>query len=148
MKISNEELKVNEVMLKKLLKAKNEEEIIQITLNCLNKSQFKHYFQNNLKKSLFFARILPSILFLIISLISFSLLILSRNNANLKVIIYSNQLQYSIFWFATTLLILSILLFIQIVFMKTRVVFINTGYGKGYSNIKKDKCVAIIKKLK
>lgn len=148
MKINKEDIKTNELLLKKLIKAKNEEEITNIIKNYQNKSQFKQYFETNIKKSLFFARILPLVLFLIISLVSFSLLILSQNNENLKVLIYDNQLQYSISIFASILLILGICLFIQIVFMKTRVVFISKGYSKGYSNIKKDKCLIIINNLK
>lgn len=148
MKINKEDLKTNEILLKKLLKAKNEEEITKIISNNTNIGNFTQYFEINIKKSLFFARILPMVLFLIISLVSFSLLILSQNNENLKTLIYDNQLQYSIFIFASILLILSICLFIQIVFMKTRVIFISNGYGKGYCNIKKEKCLIIINNLK
>lgn len=148
MKTNKEDLKINEILLKKLLKAKNEEEITKIITNNPNILNFKQYFKTNLKKSLFFARILPLVLFLMISLISFSLLVLSQNNGNLKTLIYDNQLQYSIFIFASILLILSICLFMQIVFMKTRVVFISNGYGKGYCNIKKEKCLIIINNLK
>lgn len=147
MKSNNEDLKTNEILLKKLLKTKNEQQIINILSNYPNLNQFKEYFQKNLKKSLFFARILPLVLFLITLLTSFSLLILSRNNENLKTIIYSNQLQYSILGLSCLLLILSICLFIQLVFMKTKVVYIHNGYNKGYCNIKKDKCLIIIKNI-
>ena len=49
-----------------------------------NKTEFKEYFLSNIKKSSFLAQILPCILFLIISLISFSVIVLSQNKPNLE----------------------------------------------------------------
>ena len=73
-----------------------------------NKQEFKEYFLKNIKKSSFLAQILPSILFLIISLISFSVIVLSQNMPNLRGWLENENLIIPIIGFGTVLLLLSL----------------------------------------
>lgn len=127
-----------------LLKSKNLKNSVINTYNFDKKQELKDYFLNNIKKSSFLAQILPSILFLIISLVSFSLIILNEINPNFTFIQNDNNLIISILLFGVFFLIIAIILLIQSLIFKTKVVKLNCNYRKGYHNISRKKYCEIM----
>ena len=109
-----------------------------------NKEEFKDYFLNNIKKSSFLAQILPSVLFLVISLISFSVVVLSRNMTNLEAWLNEEMLLIPILGFGVVFLILGLILLFQKLIFKTKVINIQYIHKKGFYNVSLNKYKEII----
>lgn len=109
-----------------------------------NKQEFKEYFFKNIKKSSFLAQILPSILFLIISLISFSVIILSQNMPNLRGWLENENLIIPIIGFGTVLLLLSLVLIVEIIIFKIKVLNLQFIRRNGFYNVSLNKYKEII----
>ena len=104
-----------------------------------NKTEFKEYFLCNTKKSSFLAQILPSILFLIISLISFSVIVLSQNMPNLRGWLENENLIIPIIGFGTVLLLLSLILIVEIIIFKIKVLNLQFVRRNGFYNVSLNK---------
>lgn len=113
-----------------------------------DKKEFEEYFLNNVKKSSFLAQILPSILFLMISLISFSVVILSRNKPNFEVLLKNENLIIPILGFGVVFLILGLILLIQVTIFKIKVINIQYVRRKGFYNVNYKKFKEIIELIK
>jgi len=128
-------IKEYDLLIYSILKSKNNinntisNKIIQ------NKDQFKSYLLHNIKKSSFLAQILPSILFLIISLISFSVVFLSLKNQKFWVYLNNENLMAPIIMFGIIFLILGLILLLQRIIFKIKVINIQYIYKSGYYNI-------------
>lgn len=109
-----------------------------------NKQEFKEYFFKNIKKSSFLAQILPSILFLIISLISFSVIVLSQNMPNLRGWLENENLIIPIIGFGTVLLLLSLILIVEIIIFKIKVLNLQFIRRNGFYNVSLNKYKEII----
>lgn len=109
-----------------------------------NKQEFKEYFLKNIKKSSFLAQILPSILFLIISLISFSVIVLSQNMPNLRGWLENENLIIPIIGFGTVLLLLSLILIVEIIIFKIKVLNLQFIRRNGFYNVSLNKYKEII----
>ena len=109
-----------------------------------NKQEFKEYFFKNIKKSSFLAQILPSILFLIISLISFSVIVLSQNMPNLRGWLENENLIIPIIGFGTVLLLLSLILIVEIIIFKIKVLNLQFVRRNGFYNVSLNKYKEII----
>lgn len=109
-----------------------------------NKQEFKDYFLSNIKKSSFLACILPSILFLVISFISFSLIFCSSINQKFKAYLQIENLELPILLFGIVLLFLGLILLIQRVIFKIRCIKLDYIYKKGYHNISNKKYIEIL----
>ena len=101
----------------------------------LNYNEFKDFYLGNVKKSTFLANILPSILFLVISLVSFTLFFLKDTNANLGVMIKNNNLEVPILFFGGLFLFFGIVLVVRRFIFKIRVIKIENGYKRGYNQL-------------
>lgn len=137
-----------DIIVYRALKYKNNETYKINLKNLLNKQDFRKYFLNNVKKSSFLAQILPLILFLVISLISFSALILNRNNPKFQGFIKNDNLIIAICCFGVLFLIISLLLFFQRVIFKTKVINIDNGSNVGFYNISQNKYEEILELTK
>ena len=127
-----------------MIKSKNFKNNVINTYNYEKKQEFKDYFLNVVKKSSFLGQILPLILFLIISLVSFSLIILNEINPNFTFIQNDNNLIISILLFGTFFFIIAIILLIQNLILKTKTIKLNCNYRKGYHNISRKKYCEIM----
>ena len=105
---------------------------------------FKKYLLLNCIKSSKKAQILPAVLFLIISLVSFSVVYLSPNLVKFWGELDNENLKTAIVLFGIIFIILSIVLFVQKYIFKTKIIFIYTGYSKGYRNISNKKYKEIV----
>lgn len=142
--MNNEILKTYDVLINNYLNSKDEKKYISPIKYNINKEEFINYLKLNIKKSTFLAQILPLFLFLIISLVSFSLVILSQNIENLGLIGNDESLKFCIMFFESIFFILFVCILIQRVFFKIRVIRITQGYRKGYRNISYKKIQSII----
>lgn len=134
-------------LLKSIVSANNNIEIVKKINYCSNYIEFKQYIKENVKKSVFLAQILPLVLFLLISLISFSVVILSQYSLKFTVINNNINLRISILCFGFVFLIFAIGLFIQRWILKTKVIYIYKGYNKGYYNITNEKYNVIMEEI-
>lgn len=144
---NNNIFKTYDVLINNYLNSKDDTKYINPNRYNINKEDFINYLKSNIKKSTFLAQILPSFLFLIISLVSFSLKILSQEIENLGFIGNDKGLMFSIMFFGSIFLFLFICLIIQRFIFKIKVVRITQGYKKGYRNISRKKYDSIIKFL-
>ena len=109
-----------------------------------NKTEFKEYFLCNTKKSSFLAQILPCILFLIISLISFSVIVLSQNKPNLEGYLTNENLIVPIFGFGIVFLILGLILLFQIVILRIKIINLQYVTKNGFYNVNPNKYKEIL----
>lgn len=98
--------------------------------------EIKHFFLKNVKRSLVLANILPSILFFLIFLIVFRLRIINEKNGNFGFIFDYQESKVAIYLILTILLLISVILIIQAVFLKRRYIFKGNGRRSGYLMIK------------
>ena len=133
----NDKEKQYEMILSKIIKNKYKLNKLEFERINVNVKEFKDYFLNNEKISRFLAVFLPCIIFLIISLVSFSLAILSQNTSNLGFASKVDDFWILFIFWGLFFLILSCVLFIQNQFLKIKVVKIKNGRQKGYHNISK-----------
>lgn len=110
-----------------------------IDVNNINIEDFIKYFLLNSTKSSKFGQILPSVVFLIISLISFSVAFLNSKLAKFWALFENNNIKISIIMFGIVFLILGLVLLAQKYIFKIKVIYIYTGYSKGYKNISNKK---------
>lgn len=106
--------------------------------------EFKQFYLDNVKKSTFLASILPSIVFLIISLISFSLLFINDTNSNLGLELQNAGLRVSIIVFSGLFLILALILLFRRFILKIRVVSLKIGKKTGYRQLSNKKYQEIL----
>ena len=83
--ISLENQKKYQTILNNLINSKFSNKTIESIYSIDMKNEFLNYFQMNIKKSSFKAQILPSIAFFLVSLVSFSVEVLIKNNLNFGV---------------------------------------------------------------
>ncbi len=136
-----------DILLNQLIYTKRKINNINLNESSINKTNLKEYFINNVKKSSFLTQILPSILFLAISLISFSLIILKRKYPKFQAQWFTNDLIIPILMFSLFLIILGIILLVQKYILKIKVINLQFIYKKGYHNISQDKFIEILKIL-
>lgn len=136
--------KTFDLLLKKLIFSDYSNAKIIINDKNINIEEFSQYFLKNSQKSSKFGQILPSVVFLIISLISFSLVILNSKLAKFWVLLENNNIKIAIILNGTLFLILALVLLIQKYILKTKVLYIYTGYNSGYRNISKKKYNEIV----
>lgn len=136
------------ILLYNVVKCQNIDNIIKSIKNIENKDEFKTYLSNNIKKSSFLAQILPLFLFLLISLISLSVVILKQNKPNFWGDIITDDLIVPILGFGLVFLILGILLIIQSLIFKTKVIYLDNVYRKGFYNLSNNKYKKIINIIK
>ena len=110
-------------------------------------TQFKHYFLKGVKIWSFLAQILPSILFLIISLVSFHLKLWIENSQNFGFIDNFDNFVISFKFFGFLFLFFGLLLLAQRYLFKIRTIFIKNGYKRGYRNLSKNDYNFILKMI-
>lgn len=128
-------IKEYDLLIYSIIKSKNNATNAISSKIIQNKDNFRKYFLNNIKKSTFLAQILPSILFLVISLISFSLVVLNSKETKFGFWLYESNLIIPTIAFSVVFFVLGILLIIQNVVFKTKVINIQYVYRSGYYNI-------------
>lgn len=134
-------------LVRRLLNSDLKELNIHYLKNSINLIEFKNYFLLNCKKSSKNGQILPSFLFLLISLVSFSVIILSPKLVKFWGDVSNDNLKIGILLFGILFMILGITLLIQKYIFKVKTVFIYTGYNRGYRNINNKKYIEIIEYL-
>lgn len=136
-----------DILLYQLIYYKNRVNNIQLSKDTIKKDELREYFLKNVTKSTFLTQILPSILFLVISLISLSLVVLKRNNPKFQVQWFSDDLIIPILVFSVFWMILGVCLLTQNLIFKVKVINLQFIHKKGYHNISKNKYQEIIKLL-
>ena len=134
-------------LVRRLLNSDLKELNIDYLKNSINLIEFKNYFLLNCKKSSKKGQILPSFLFLLISLVSFSVFFLSPKLVKFWGDVSNDNLKIGILLFGIVFMILGITLLIQKYIFKVKTVFIYTGYNRGYRNINNKKYIEIIEYL-
>lgn len=134
-------------LVRRLLNSDLKELNIDYLKNSINLIEFKNYFLLNCKKSSKNGQILPSFLFLLISLVSFSVFFLSPKLVKFWGDVSNDNLKIGILLFGIVFMILGITLLIQKYIFKVKTVFIYTGYNRGYRNINNKKYMEIIEYL-
>lgn len=134
-------------LVRRLLNSDLKELNIDYLKNSINLIEFKNYFLLNCKKSSKNGQILPSFLFLLISLVSFSVIFLSPKLVKFWGDVSNDNLKIGILLFGIVFMILGITLLIQKYIFKVKTVFIYTGYNRGYRNINNKKYIEIIEYL-
>lgn len=134
-------------LVRRLLNSDLKELNIDYLKNSINLIEFKNYFLLNCKKSSKNGQILPSFLFLLISLVSFSVFFLSPKLVKFWGDVSNDNLKIGILLFGIVFMILGITLLIQKYIFKVKTVFIYTGYNRGYRNINNKKYIEIIEYL-
>ena len=134
-------------LVRRLLNSDLKELNIDYLKNSINLIEFKNYFLLNCKKSSKNGQILPSFLFLLISLVSFSVFFLSPKLVKFWGDVSNDNLKIGILLFGIVFMILGITLLIQKYIFKVKTVFIYTGYNRGYRNINNKKYREIIEYL-
>ena len=134
-------------LVRRLLNSDLKELNIDYLKNSINLIEFKNYFLLNCKKSSKNGQILPSFLFLLISLVSFSVFFLSPKLVKVWGDVSNDNLKIGILLFGIVFMILGITLLIQKYIFKVKTVFIYTGYNRGYRNINNKKYIEIIEYL-
>ena len=137
-----------DIIIYRALKYKNQEIYKNNLKNISKKEEFKDYFLNNVKKSSFLVQILPLFLFSTISLISFHVVILNQNNQKFTMFLKNENLLLPIYLYGLVFLIISLILIVQRLIFKTKVVSIYSGNKKGFYNISNTKYNEIINILK
>ena len=113
----------------------------------LNYNEFKEFYLNNVKKSTFLASILPSILFLIISLVSFTLLFIKDTNGNLGLALNNPSLRVGILFYSSLFLVLAVILLVRRFVLKIRVIKTLSNKKYGYNQISNEKYLRILKMI-
>lgn len=137
-------IKEYDLLIYSIIKSKNNTNNAISNKFIQNKDDFRKYFSNNIKKSTFLAQILPSILFLVISLISFSLVVLNSKETKFGFWLYESNLIIPTIAFSVVFFVLGIILIIQNVVFKTKVINIQYIYRSGYYNISYNKIKEIM----
>lgn len=127
--------KTFDMLLKKMLFSDLNNTNLNLKQYNINILEFEEYFLKNCKKSLKLAVNLPSIVFLVISLISLSVCIYSSNLSK-----YWNDLnnEVLIMWlivYSFVFMFFGIGLLIKRYLFKIKTVYISNGYYKGFKNI-------------
>ena len=136
--------KLNDSLVKRLINSNLKELNIDYIKNSINLEDFKNYFLLNCKKSSKNGQILPSFLFLLISLVSFSVYVLSPKLVKFWGELSDDNLKIGILLFGIVFLILGVVLLIQKFIFKVKTIFIYTGYNRGYRNISNEKYKEVI----
>lgn len=142
--ISLENQKKYQIILNNLINSKFSNKTIESIYSIDMKNEFLNYFQMNIKKSSFKAQILPSIAFFLVSLVSFSVEVLIKNNVNFGVKDNINNFRVCNLVFGAFFLLLGIMLLIQKFIFKIKVIYISNGRNKGYINLSYNKYKKIV----
>lgn len=136
MSSKKEDIKQYQKLIDNLINSKISKNSINNILNSSSNTEILAYFKKNTKKSSFFGQILPSVLFLIIFLVSFSLDKIIQNIPNFGFITNNENLKICILLFGCLFGVLGIVLLVQKYILKVKVIYISKGRYKGYKNIK------------
>jgi len=143
----DEKQKLYDSLVKRLINSNLDTLNLDYIKNSINFNDFKNYFLKNCKKSSKNGQILPAFLFLLISLVSFSVVISNSKFVKFWGELSDENLQTTILLFGVVMMFFSIALFIQKYILNVKTVFVYTGYGRGYRNINNKKFNQIINVL-
>lgn len=143
----NNDQKTYDLLLKKLLFLDIKKVKIDFNYYNININDFKKMFIENIKKSSKLAQILPCVIFLLISLLSFSVAYFSLKLTKYWGELSNPNLKIGIILFGIVFLLFSLGLFIKRYILNIKSVYINSGYYKGFKNISKKKYEDIISLL-
>lgn len=144
----NQDINQMDQFLRHLLKSNDNQKQSLFNKSNIDKSCFKQYFIKGVKKWSFLAQILPSVLFLIISLVSFSVAKIFQESQNFGFIENFDNFLFCITIFGFLFLFLGSFLLVQRFVFKTRTILIKNGFQKGYRNISKKTYNLIVEILK
>ena len=133
-----------DLAIKQLIFSTNNVSKSYININNINPAFLLSFFVTNTKKSSKSAQFLPSVVFLLVSLMCFSGVFFSQKLSHFWDWFENENAKLILILFGIIFLILSIVLIVQKYILGIKVVFINTGYKKGYHNISKNKYNEII----
>lgn len=124
-----------DLILYKLIKNYNISNVAKNEDLLIKKDKFLNHFNNALKKGSFLAVFFPCVLFLIISLISFSLVVFSRDNQNMGVVFKNQNLRIGLIFISVFFFFLTVALVIQNKILKIRVIRIKYRKKNRYINL-------------
>lgn len=110
----------------------------------INKSQFLARFNDNIKKGSFLGVIFPCVLFLLISLISFSLVVCSRDTENFGVVLENENVKIGLIFIGIFFLVLSCCLIVQNQILKIKCIKMKYRRKNRYININQKQVEKII----
>lgn len=126
---------------------KKNNEIMISCPNDLNHSIIKNYFLLNVFESTFMANNLPSAIFLIISLISFSLPLINEHSRNFRLYDFNNKVDSYFNFLGIVLIIIATVMFVFSKVLKIRYFYSDKHNNSGYTLLKNKTFHLIIEKL-
>lgn len=110
----------------------------------INKNQFLARFNDNIKKGSFLGVIFPCVLFLLISLISFSLVVFSRDTANFGFVLENENIKIGLIFIGIFFLVLSLCLIVENQILKIKCIKLKYSKKNRYININQKQVEKII----